>query len=90
MYFGHHNFEGVGELLGVDFREDEPFLEVEVFEAEWGEGYMLVRVLLRREVLMASREEGVTCEEVGREEHSLLLTWATDLSCILWFGGNRN
>lgn len=68
MYFWHDNFKRVGELLSIYFREDEPFLEVKVFEAEWVEWYMLARVLLRRGVFMVSREEEVTCDKVGREE----------------------
>jgi len=39
---------------------------------------------------MASRAEAVTCEELAREEVLCLTEMTTDLSCILWFGGNRN
>ena len=83
-------FESVGELLDVYFSEDESLFEMEVFEAEWRREYILLRVLLRRGVFMISRVAGGRDELVVREDEEALTETTTDLSCILWFGGNRN
>ena len=39
---------------------------------------------------MLSRALGEREEVEGREDEVALIGRTTDLSCILWFGGNRN
>lgn len=76
--------------MDIYFSEDESLFEMELFESGSAKRYMVVRVLRRSGVCMASRAEGVSCEALGREEEESLVEGTTDLSCILWFGGNRN